>query len=108
MAGHGIPELSEMHRDMCRVAGEQSVEIDRLRAAIEAIKIATIQGRVCDDVAWFDTITTLHDYCCQVLNPNLDYLAEITPARKGGPTVTEPGKPCCKMDGSCCDFVCGN
>jgi hypothetical protein len=42
-------------------------EIVRLRSAIEAIKQATIEGRVCDDVAWFDTITTLHDYCEQTL-----------------------------------------
>lgn len=38
-----------------------------LRKALEAIKQATIDGRVCDDVAWFDTITTLHDFCDQVL-----------------------------------------
>jgi hypothetical protein len=42
-------------------------EIVRLRSAVEAIKQATIEGRVCDDVAWFDTITTLHDYCEQTL-----------------------------------------
>lgn len=41
----------------------------RLREAIEAIKQAAIKGRVCDDVAWFDTITTLHDFCEQTLNP---------------------------------------
>jgi hypothetical protein len=29
-------------------------EIKRLRSAIEAIRQATIEGRVCDDVAWFD------------------------------------------------------
>lgn len=44
-------------------------EIERLRAGIEAIKLATIEGRVCDDVAWFDTITTLHDFCDELLNP---------------------------------------
>jgi hypothetical protein len=42
-------------------------EIARLRSAVEVIKQATIEGRVCDDVAWFDTITTLHDYCEQTL-----------------------------------------
>jgi hypothetical protein len=45
-------------------------EIVRLRSAIEAIKQATIEGRVCDDVAWFDTITTLHDFCDQTLAPH--------------------------------------
>ncbi len=44
-------------------------EIERLRSAIEAIKQATIEGRVCDDVAWFDAITTLHDFCEQTLAP---------------------------------------
>jgi hypothetical protein len=42
-------------------------EIVRLRLALEAIKQATIEGRVCDDVAWFDNITTLHDFCEQAL-----------------------------------------
>lgn len=46
-------------------------EIERLRSAVEAIKQATIEGRVCDDVAWFDTITTLHDFCEQTLLPRM-------------------------------------
>jgi hypothetical protein len=49
-------------------------EIERLRTAIERIKQATIEGRVCDDVAWFDKITTLHDFCEQVLNRDLETL----------------------------------
>jgi hypothetical protein len=40
---------------------------DTLVKALEDIKRATIEGRVCDDVAWFDTITTLHDFCDMVL-----------------------------------------
>jgi hypothetical protein len=36
---------------------------DALVKALEDIKRATIEGRVCDDVAWFDQITTLHDFC---------------------------------------------
>jgi hypothetical protein len=40
---------------------------DDLVKALEAIKQATIDGRVCDDVAWFDNITTLHDFCDEVL-----------------------------------------
>jgi hypothetical protein len=36
--------------------------------ALEAIKQATIDGRVCDDVAWFDNVTTLHDFCDEVLS----------------------------------------
>jgi len=46
-------------------------EIERLRSAIEAIRQATIEGRVCDDVAWFDPITTLHDFCEQTLEPSI-------------------------------------
>ena len=46
-------------------------EIERLRSAVEAIKQATIEGRVCDDVAWFDTIPTLHDFCEQTLLPRM-------------------------------------
>jgi hypothetical protein len=48
---------------------EAQAEIVRLRSAVEAIKEATIGGRVCDDAAWFDTITTLHDFCEQTLLP---------------------------------------
>ncbi len=47
---------------------EAADEIERLRKAIEAIKRATVEGRVCDDVAWFDTITTLHDFCDMTLS----------------------------------------
>jgi hypothetical protein len=43
-------------------------EIARLRSAIEVIKQATIEGRVCDDVAWIDTVTTLVDHCEQTLS----------------------------------------
>ena len=39
-----------------------------LRAAIKAIQQATLEGRVCDEVAWFDQITTLHDFCEQTLD----------------------------------------
>jgi hypothetical protein len=45
------------------------LEDEQLRSAIEAIKQATIEGRVCDDVAWFDAITTLHDFSEQTLRP---------------------------------------
>lgn len=40
---------------------------EKLVQAIREIKQATIDGRVCDDVAWFDAITTLHDFCDQTL-----------------------------------------
>ncbi len=42
----------------------------RLVEALREIQRATIEGRVCDDVAWFDQITTLHDYIEEVLRPS--------------------------------------
>ncbi len=42
-------------------------ENKRLRAALVAIQKATVEGRVCDDVAWFDTITTLYDFCADAI-----------------------------------------
>jgi len=49
----------------------QKAENDRLRGCLQAIMKATTEGRVCDDVAWFDGITTLHDYCDIALNQQL-------------------------------------
>lgn len=46
---------------------DAKADIERLRAGYEAIKKATTEGRVCDDVAWFDTITTLYDFCDEML-----------------------------------------
>jgi hypothetical protein len=43
-------------------------EVLRLRRSLYDIQEATIGGRVCDDVAWFDGITTLHDFCEIVLH----------------------------------------
>lgn len=40
--------------------------------AIQDIKAATLNGRVCDDVAWFDEITTLHDFCEIILSQVTD------------------------------------
>ena len=42
--------------------------IDTLEAALWAIMTACVEGRVCDDVAWFDEVTTLHDFCDLVLH----------------------------------------
>lgn len=35
-------------------------------------------------------------------------IADAFRATKGGPTVTDPNRPYCKPDQSCCDFCCGN
>lgn len=48
---------------------EQPQEGERYRRALEEIKQATIDGKVCDDVAWFDKFTTLHDFIDMVLDP---------------------------------------
>jgi hypothetical protein len=36
--------------------------------AIADIKQATLDGKVCDDVAWFSQIETLHDFCDRILD----------------------------------------
>ena len=67
-------DLSEIAARVKEAAAEIASlqgEVVGLRAAIKAIKKATIDGRVCDDVAWFDQITTLHDFCDQALEASL-------------------------------------
>lgn len=39
------------------------LEIERLREGFRRIQQATLDGTVCDDVAWFYGNETLHDYC---------------------------------------------
>ena len=56
----------------CTTLFQAAVEVERLRAAIAAIQQATLDGKVCDDVAWFSRIETLHDYCDRVLNHTAD------------------------------------
>lgn len=60
-------EAAGCHAADCINAPSAKAENERLRAAINAIQQATIAGRVCDDVAWLDTITTLHDFCAEAL-----------------------------------------
>ena len=42
----------------------------RYRRALEAIQQKVVDGQVCDDVAWFDQFTTLHDFIDEVLHPS--------------------------------------
>lgn len=42
----------------------------RYRAALEAIDKAVMDGQVCDDVAWFDKFTTLHDFIDETIRPS--------------------------------------
>jgi hypothetical protein len=42
--------------------------VEFLLNAVRAIKRATLNGDVCPDVAWFDQIETLHDFCERILD----------------------------------------
>lgn len=59
--------LGSEHRQVIEALQAENA---KLRVALEAIKKATVDGRVCNDVAWFDGITTLYEYIDQVLNGN--------------------------------------
>ena len=63
--GCAAPRRRPDTRD-CAAAAD---EIERLRNAVAQIKQATLDGEVCDDVAWFSDIETLHDFCESTLNP---------------------------------------
>ena len=53
----------------------------RYRRALERIRQATLDGKVCDDVAWFDEITTLHDFIDMTLTPDPEaVVADLFPA----------------------------
>lgn len=62
--GNAFDDLVKIEEERDRAADE----IERLRGCLDAIRAATVEGRICDDVAWFDTITTLFDFCDQSLN----------------------------------------
>ncbi|RJF93013.1 hypothetical protein [Sphingomonas cavernae] len=47
-----------------------AAEITRYRNGLIAIQKACANGRICDDVAWFDDITTLHDFIEELLSPS--------------------------------------
>ena len=65
-----LERLRDLRPGYGNVVEDAIAEIERLRGHLEAIRKATIEGRVCDDVAWFDGITTLHDYCDMAINPS--------------------------------------
>jgi dihydroneopterin aldolase len=60
-------DSEQIERLNARVS-ELLIERDTLARALMEIKHATLDGRVCDDVAWFDRITTLHDFCDMALD----------------------------------------
>jgi hypothetical protein len=57
-----------LHRCECSICTERGAESELLVNALRAIKRATLNGDVCDDVAWFDQIETLHDFCDRILD----------------------------------------
>lgn len=69
-----IDRLQEAKRRALKLADERAKEANEsaarivlLENALKAIKRATLNGDVCDDVAWFDQIETLHDFCGRIL-----------------------------------------
>lgn len=66
---NGDPEFGWREFEVAPIQKEAAAEIERLRGCLHAIMKATTEGRVCDDVAWFDGITTLFDFCDMALNP---------------------------------------
>jgi hypothetical protein len=67
------PLISGEARDYIVAAIERAA---RFEDALRAIKQATIDGAVCDDVAWFSKIETLHDFCDRILDETLHDYAE--------------------------------
>lgn len=54
----------------------REARINLLENALLAIKLATLNGDVCDDVAWFDQIETLHDFCERILDGDVSKSGE--------------------------------
>lgn len=41
--------------------------VNMLRLGVLSIQKATLEGKVCDDVAWYGPAYTLHDFCGDLL-----------------------------------------
>jgi len=54
--------------DLMNESSRLKFERDVAVAALREIKRATVEGRVCDDVAWFDQIETLYDFCDRIID----------------------------------------
>lgn len=65
---NGEPEFGWREFPAPPIQKEAADQIELLTSALKAIKRATINGDVCDDVAWFDQIETLHDFCERILD----------------------------------------
>lgn len=78
MSIYAAPEWDELSDDgqqwVCGLVRETIARAaerhrDRYRLALMAIQLAAIEGRICDDVAWFDKFTTLYDFIEDVIRP---------------------------------------
>lgn len=67
-AERAVEVLESNARVQAKLLADTGRRAEELEGALRAIMKATVEGRVCDDVAWFDSITTLHDFCDLVLN----------------------------------------
>lgn len=66
--GNTLARLRQEHHSISeRIEHRMRFERDVAVAALREIKRATLEGRVCDDVAWFDQMETLHDFCDRIL-----------------------------------------
>lgn len=54
--------------DLMNESSRLKFERDVAVAAIREIRRATVEGRVCDDVAWFTEIETLCEFCDRILD----------------------------------------
>ena len=71
--------------DRLRGAASAVDQQGRYRLALEAIQQKIVDGHVCDDVAWFDQFTTLHDFIAEVLHPSQPAaIADLFPNDGGG------------------------
>jgi len=75
---------TELDREAATLIAAQAEQIaaltaerDRLRKGYRDIQFAAEDGRICDDVAWFDTITTLYDFCETMLDRQEPAMADM-------------------------------
>lgn len=71
----GLQAIARNRLDAAETAGA------RYRNALERIDAAIMDGKVCDDVAWFGPAETLHDFIQSVLHPcQPAVIADLYPA----------------------------
>lgn len=68
------------------VAAEREItalkaDVARLREGYLSIQCAAEDGRICDDVAWFNKVETLHDFCGRMLDRQKPAASDLFAAR---------------------------